>query len=93
MSDWLQNITQGALGAISVSMLFSLHRLLRGPSLTDRVVALDLFSLQTSAVITVYALWVGQPELVDVALVLAVIGSMGTIVIARYLYSAQRGTP
>ncbi|WIG97416.1 monovalent cation/H+ antiporter complex subunit F [Myxococcus sp. SDU36] len=91
MSNTLQFIIQGTLGALSIAMLFSLHRLVRGPSLTDRVVALDLFSLQTAAVITVYALWVGQPELVDVALVLAVIGSMGTIVIARYLYSAGRG--
>ncbi|AEI67392.1 monovalent cation/H+ antiporter complex subunit F [Corallococcus macrosporus] len=91
MSGWLHVITEGTLGAISIAMLFSLHRLVRGPSLTDRVVALDLFSLQTAAVITVYALWVGQPELVDVALVLAVIGSMGTLVIARYLYSAGKG--
>ncbi len=90
MSGWLEVITQGVLGALSIAMMFSLHRLIRGPSLTDRVVALDLFSLQTAAVIAVYALWVGQPELVDVALVLAVIGSMGTLVIARYLYSAKR---
>ncbi len=87
MSGWLEVLGRVVLGVLGVGLMAPLYRLVRGPSLTDRVVALDLVALQSAGLITAYAVYSGQPLLLDVALVLAIISSLGTIVIARYLFS------
>lgn len=91
MSEWMEVLGSVVLGVLGVTLLLPLYRLVRGPSLTDRVVALDLTSLQVAGLITVYAVHTRQPLLLDVVLVLAIISSLGTIVIARYLFSGPGG--
>lgn len=75
-----------ALFAILVSaMLLAFVRLMRGPSLADRVIALDLMAWLTVALIIVYAVTTGQGLFVDVAIVLALVSFLGTVAFARYL--------
>lgn len=93
MSAWLEVLLRGATGVLALALLLSLYRLARGPSLTDRAVALDLFSLQAAGLIAVFGIQSQEPVLLDVALMLAIIGSLGTIVIARYLYSDPGDEP
>ncbi|MBN1206179.1 MAG: cation:proton antiporter [Myxococcaceae bacterium] len=93
MSGWQELVCHGVLGTLGVSLLLPLYRLVRGPSLTDRVVALDLLALQVAGLIIVYSVYTGHSVLLDVALTLAIISSLGTIVIARYLFSGPGGQP
>jgi multicomponent Na+:H+ antiporter subunit F len=60
-------------------------RLLLGPSLADRVVALDLMATFAAGVICLYAILQDRYIFTDAALVLALILFLGTIAFAYYL--------
>lgn len=61
-------------------------RLVRGPSLPDRVVALDLMATLIIAISAAYAVATGQPAYLDAAIVLALITFLGTVAFAYYLH-------
>lgn len=82
MSDFLWNVI---LGMISLSFIATFIRLVRGPYLPDRVVALDLISVLAMGFIIVYAVRFNQPNFLDVAIVLALITFLGTVAFAYYL--------
>jgi multicomponent Na+:H+ antiporter subunit F len=70
---------------ISGGFIAAFIRLARGPSLADRVVALDLLSLLAMGYIIVYAVRYQQPSFFDVAIILALITFLGTAAFAYYL--------
>jgi multicomponent Na+:H+ antiporter subunit F len=57
----------------------------RGPTLPDRVVALDLMGVLSVGMIAAYAVLTDRPGLLDPASVLALVGFIGTVAFARYL--------
>lgn len=73
------------LPLLSLAMVLAFIRLVRGPSLPDRVVALDLIATLAMGMIAVYAMARNQPVLLDVAIVLALLSFLGTVAFARYL--------
>lgn len=75
----------GAYIVLGVSVLLALVRLLRGPNLADRVVALDLMAFFAAAVIALAAITTGRSELIMVAIVLSLLMFMGTVAFAMYL--------
>ncbi len=72
-------------GLLIISMFLALIRLIRGPSLPDRVVALDLIAITAVGLIGVYAVWVDQPIYIDEAMVLALIAFLGTSAFAHFI--------
>jgi len=74
-----------ALVMLSVALLLAFVRLVRGPSLPDRVVALDLISILGAGVTAVYAIVTEQAVFLDVAIILALIAFLGTVAFARYI--------
>jgi multicomponent Na+:H+ antiporter subunit F len=68
-----------------LAMLLAFIRLVRGPSLPDRVVALDLITIQIAAMLAVDTIATGQSVFLDAAIVLALISFLGTVAFARYL--------
>ena len=70
---------------LSVALLFTCIRLVRGPTLPDRVVALDLLAVLSVSFIAMYALDTNQPVFLDAALVLALIAFLSSVAFARYL--------
>ena len=85
LSDVVSTASVIALAMLSVALLLALVRLIRGPSLPDRVVALDLISILAAGTTAVYAIAAEQPVFLDVALVVALISFLGTVAFARYL--------
>lgn len=75
-------ITFGALG---VSLVLAMIRLILGPSLPDRVVALDLIAYIVIAFIAAYSVATGVSDFLDAAIVVALIAFLGTIAFARYI--------
>lgn len=73
------------LPLLSLAVVMAFVRLARGPSLPDRVVALDLLTTLAIGMIAVYAIAMNQPVLLDVAIVLALLSFLGTVAFARYL--------
>lgn len=79
------------LFAVSVSVLAALLRVLWGPSLADRVVALDLVAYLAMAFLTTYAVLVGEETFIDAALVLGLLAFLGTVAVARYIERVRSG--
>ncbi len=73
--------------AISVMLVFI--RLLKGPAVVDRVIALDLIITIGIGIITVYSIRTDQKVLLDVAIILALIAFLGTIAFAYYIEKQQ----
>ena len=73
------------LGMLTVAMFLAFYRLVRGPSLPDRVVALDLIVMLTVGYITVYDIATDLAVFLDVAIVLALLSFLGTVAFARYV--------
>jgi len=73
------------LPALVIAILLVLIRLASGPTVTDRVIALDLLTTLGIGVIAVYAIATDQPVFLDVAVVLALIAFLGTVAFAYYL--------
>jgi multicomponent Na+:H+ antiporter subunit F len=74
-----------ALPLLSIASVLAFIRLVRGPSLPDRVVALDLLITIGVGFIAVYAIAMDQPVFLDVAIVLALTSFLGTIAFAYYV--------
>lgn len=74
-----------ALGFLSLSMLLALLRVILGPTLPDRVVALDLMASLAMGFITMYAVMSNQTIYLDVAIVLALIAFLGTVAFAYFI--------
>jgi multicomponent Na+:H+ antiporter subunit F len=82
----LMNVTTNVvLGMLILTLILSLVRLTIGPSLPDRVVALDLIGSTVAGIIAVYAVANLQPVFVDVAIVMALVIFLGTIAFARFI--------
>jgi multicomponent Na+:H+ antiporter subunit F len=68
-----------------LAMFLSFIRLVRGPSLPDRVVALDLITVLAAAILAVDTIATRNAVFLDAAIVLALISFLGTVAFARYL--------
>ena len=80
-----------AVGLIGAAMLLAALRAVRGPTLPDRVAALDLMASLAMGFIELYALTTGQTIFFDVAIVLALIAFLGTVAFAYFI--EKRGVP
>ncbi len=75
---------------LTISLLLSFLRLARGPSLPDRVVALELIAIIVVGIIGVHAIDTGVGSFLDIAIVLALTAFLAAIGFARFL---ERGGP
>lgn len=69
---------------IMAAMVLAFVRLARGPSLPDRVVALDLITMLAVAFCALFAIGSGQEAFLDVAIALALVAFLATIAFARF---------
>jgi multicomponent Na+:H+ antiporter subunit F len=78
-------VAMAVFALLSASFLLTLLRLLRGPTLSDRVVALDLLGIVIVAIIGANMLTSGETTYLDVFVVFAVVVFFGTVALARYI--------
>jgi multicomponent Na+:H+ antiporter subunit F len=74
-----------SLVMLGVAQVLTLIRLLRGPALPDRVVALELFATLVVGMTAVYAIISGRPEVLRASMALALVSFLGAIAYAKYL--------
>lgn len=72
------------------AMALAFIRLVRGPSLPDRVVALDLITVLAVSFTALVALAFGERAFLDVALALALVAFLATVAFARYAEQSRR---
>ena len=73
------------LGMLAVALLLAAARLIKGPSLPDRVLALDTLYINAIALIILYGIWKGTELFFEVALLIAVLGFVSTVAVAKYM--------
>ena len=80
------NVTSAlALTMLVLGAILTFIRLIRGPTLPDRVISIDLIGILIVCVLVVMAGDSGQQSFLDVAMVIALISFVGTVAYARYL--------
>lgn len=84
IAQW-QRFCDIMLALLSAAFALALVRLARGPTLVDRVVALDVMVASAVAATALYAVAHCLPVLLDVAIVLALVTFIGSVGIARFL--------
>ncbi len=76
------------LAVIAIALLFvmmlSLIRAVRGPTIYDRILAVNVFGTKTVLLIVVVGFLSGRPDFIDVALVYALINFISVIGVLRY---------
>jgi multicomponent Na+:H+ antiporter subunit F len=82
---FLDAVIYVSLGALSVALALGLLRLMRGPTLPDRIVALELVATLLVGVVAVYSIGSSQPVYLDVGIVLALVAFLGAVAFARFL--------
>jgi multicomponent Na+:H+ antiporter subunit F len=83
-------VAQITLVILGVAMVVAFIRLVKGPTLPDRIVAMDLFGMLVVGLIVVLAGWSGVRATLDAAMVIALIGFVSTVAYATYV---ERGDP
>ena len=86
----LEVVAQTTLATLGVALIVSFIRLVKGPTLPDRVVAMDLIGVLVVGLIVVLAGRSGVQATLDAAIVIALVGFLGTIAYATYV---ERGDP
>ncbi len=82
-----------ATAAILVTMGLALARALLGPTVYDRVLAVNMFGTKTVLLIAVLGFMAGRPDFLDISLVYALINFIGTIAVLKFLKFGDLGTP
>jgi multicomponent Na+:H+ antiporter subunit F len=78
-----------AFGVLSLSFLLTVLRVLKGPTLPDRVLALDMLVAVGIGFIAVTGIASGVTFNVDVAIALGLVGFLATIAFARFIASRR----
>ena len=81
----LNSVLPIAMGAFVLALALSAWRLLRGPGLADRVLALDSLYVNTLALLVLMGIGYGTTLYFEVALVIAMLGFVGTVVLSKFL--------
>ena len=73
------------IGMVILAALLNVYRLLRGPDAPDRVLALDTMYINAIALIILLGITLGTRLYLEAALLIAVMGFVGTVTMAKYL--------
>jgi multicomponent K+:H+ antiporter subunit F len=73
------------LGAFALAMFMNLVRLYIGPSVADRILALDTLNINALALLVVFGLKLGSDVFFEAALIIAMLGFVATIALAKFV--------
>jgi len=74
-----------AIGAFALALALNAWRLLLGPGMADRILALDTLYINTLALLVLLGIWRDSKVYFEVALLIAMLGFVGTVVLSKYL--------
>ena len=79
-----------ALGFLILTFILSMIRLVKGPTLQDRVVALDMIGAVVAGLIIIYMVKSESPRYLDIVVVLSLILFLGATTVARFLNKEKK---
>ena len=81
----LDTVCLSVYGMIASSLLLNLWRLIIGPSVPDRILALDTMFINTIALIILYGMSMDTDLYFEAALLIAMLGFVSTVAVCKYL--------
>ncbi|AZR80855.1 cation:proton antiporter [Thiomicrospira sp. XS5] len=81
----LETVLEIAFVMVSLALVLSFYRLLKGPDIPDRILALDTLYINSIALLILFGLYLGSPLYFEAALLIAVMGFVGTVALSKYL--------
>ena len=80
-----------AMIGVLVTMLLALCRALLGPTVYDRILAVNMFGTKTVLFISVLGFLTGRPDFLDLALIYVLINFIGTIAVLKFVQYGDLG--
>ena len=74
-----------AMGGFALALLLNAWRLLRGPGVADRILALDTMYINALALLVLLGIYMGSELYFEAALMIAMLGFAGTVALSKYL--------
>jgi len=81
----VEQVVDAAIVLVALLNLLCGYRAVRGPTVPDRVVALDAIATNVVAIAVLFAIKTGRPLFVTVSLVLAIIAFLSTVAVAKFV--------
>lgn len=81
----LESILSLAIGMIVVALFLNVYRLIAGPSMPDRILALDTLYINSIAILILLGIYLESTLYFEAALLIAVMGFVGTVALSKYL--------
>jgi len=81
----LEQILFVSLLILSVSILASLYRVIKGPSLADRVIALDAIGIHIIGIVAVLSILLNTLAYLEIILLIGILAFIGTISFSKFL--------
>ena len=72
-------------GCVGTALALNLWRLIRGPNATDRILAVDTMTINVIALIVLFGIMEGSATYFEAALLLAMVGFIGTVAFCKFL--------
>jgi multicomponent Na+:H+ antiporter subunit F len=85
----VDDVLLGAAAAFVVTSLVGVYRIVRGPTMPDRVIAINVIGSNVVIVIALLAAAIGEPGALDIALVYALLNFLLSIAISKF--TVERG--
>jgi multicomponent Na+:H+ antiporter subunit F len=81
-----------AMVTLALATVLSLYRVLRGPTVFDRLTGLGLIGTKTAVLLVLLGFWSGRLDIfIDISLAYGLVGFIGTLVLAKYFeYEAEQ---
>lgn len=73
------------ISMVTLAVILNTYRLIKGPDAADRVLAMDTLSVNAIALIILFGISLGSRLYVEAALLIAVMGFVSTVAMAKYL--------
>lgn len=81
----LATVLPWAIGGFALALLLNAWRLLRGPGVADRILALDTLYINALALLVLLGIHMHSELYFEAALVIAMLGFAGTVTLSKYL--------
>jgi multicomponent Na+:H+ antiporter subunit F len=85
----LELVMKISLFCLSLAMLGLLYRLIKGPTIPDRVVALDAIGINLIAIIAILSMILKTNAFLDIILLLGILAFIGTVAFAKFLEKGE----
>ncbi|MBY0416521.1 MAG: K+/H+ antiporter subunit F [Pararheinheimera sp.] len=78
-------ILQGCFVLVGLALVLNLYAAIRGPSVVDRLLALDTMYINSIALLLLYGIYLGTSLNFEVALLIAMLGFVSTVAVCKFL--------